>query len=248
MLVWVNKPIGLSPKDCADLVSKKLENNNKVGFAGRLDPLAYGLLPLVINDKGAVLQSSVMNKDKVYQFKMICGLSSTTFDILGRVTLLDHPQGESFYINLLEQYVNKKEQILPKFCSKRVSNGTKNVPLWSLSIEGKETPDITNPIDIKYIKILGTKVRSGRFLLEKLKKYIKLIPEHHNFDYKSILLSWESLVEKEFYIIKAETCVSKGTFIRSICNECNGVAYDICRTSIKGEKDIIPSKYEFVTI
>ena len=87
MLVWVNKPIGLSPKDCTDKLKKE---NVKVGFAGRLDPLAYGLLPLVINDKGAVLQSSVMNKDKVYQFKMICGLSSTTFDILGRVTLLDH--------------------------------------------------------------------------------------------------------------------------------------------------------------
>ncbi len=244
MLVWVNKPIGLSPKDCTDKLKKE---NVKVGFAGRLDPLAYGLLPLVINDKGAVLQSSVMNKDKVYQFKMICGLSSTTFDILGRVTLLDHVQKESFYVNSLKEYVNKKEQILPKFCSKRVPlpGGNKNVPLWSLSIEGKETANITNPIDIKYIKILGTKVRSGRFLLEKLKKYIKLIPEHHNFDYKSILLSWESLVEKEFYIIHAETLVSKGTFIRSICNECNGVGYDICRTSIKGEKDIIPSKYEF---
>ena len=47
-VIWVFKPIGWTPKDCVDKL-KEIFKDDKISFAGRLDPMAYGMLPIIIN-------------------------------------------------------------------------------------------------------------------------------------------------------------------------------------------------------
>ena len=47
-LLWVFKPIGWNPTDCIQEIKKNKKHEQcKITFAGRLDPMAYGLMALV---------------------------------------------------------------------------------------------------------------------------------------------------------------------------------------------------------
>ena len=71
--------------------NKKLEfelkqkyNTNKVTYAGRLDPLAYGLV-IILTDEDVHKRDEFTGKNKIYQFNVIHGIQTDTFDIMGMI-------------------------------------------------------------------------------------------------------------------------------------------------------------------
>ena len=62
-IINVYKPCGMSSNYCLTLL-KKQSNIKKVGHLGTLDPLACGVLPVMVN-KGTKLFDYYLNKDKV---------------------------------------------------------------------------------------------------------------------------------------------------------------------------------------
>ena len=71
------KPIGKTPLEMLDYV-----NADKKSYAGRLDPMAHGLL-LVLTNEHCLAQNSFHNFNKVYKFEILIGLNTDTHDILG---------------------------------------------------------------------------------------------------------------------------------------------------------------------
>ena len=54
-------------------------------YTGRLDPLAQGTITLLYGD--SVHQANTWNHaDKIYEFQAILGVSTTSYDPLGRIT------------------------------------------------------------------------------------------------------------------------------------------------------------------
>ncbi len=82
-IILVNKPAGKTSADIVRIVKKKL-NVKKVGHAGTLDPLATGLLIILIN-KGTKISNYLLTSNKEYQVKLKLFLKTDTGDITGNV-------------------------------------------------------------------------------------------------------------------------------------------------------------------
>jgi len=69
-----------------DVVAKlrKILQTKKIGHAGTLDPLATGVLPILVN-KGTKLSQKLMEHDKTYIATIQLGIKTDTGDITGNV-------------------------------------------------------------------------------------------------------------------------------------------------------------------
>ena len=83
-IILVNKPKGITSHDVVDVVRKKLATK-RVGHAGTLDPLAEGLLIILVG-KCTKLFSKFANFDKEYLGVLKLGEITTTGDSQGEVT------------------------------------------------------------------------------------------------------------------------------------------------------------------
>lgn len=80
----VNKPRGLTPLQ----VLRSLSPTMKRSYAGRLDPLAHGVL-IVLEGKHTLKQEEYQHHDKTYIFEYILGIHTDSYDLLGMVCPID---------------------------------------------------------------------------------------------------------------------------------------------------------------
>ncbi len=82
-LLLIDKPSGPTSHDIVDSV-RKGAGIRRIGHAGTLDPLATGLLVMLVGP-AARLSEYVMQKDKRYLARVRFGQSTNTYDAAGRV-------------------------------------------------------------------------------------------------------------------------------------------------------------------
>src|SRR3989338_2332164 len=82
-IVIVNKPSGMTSHDVVSQARRKFKIR-RIGHAGTLDPLATGVLILLIG-KGTKLFNKFEPFDKAYKASLILGTRTTTADIEGKV-------------------------------------------------------------------------------------------------------------------------------------------------------------------
>lgn len=82
-IIFVDKPKGITSHDVVDVVRKRLKTK-RVGHAGTLDPLAEGLLIILVG-KCTKLFSKFANFDKEYLGVLKLGEVTTTGDSQGKV-------------------------------------------------------------------------------------------------------------------------------------------------------------------
>ena len=131
-LLLVNKPSGITSFKVVSIIRKKL-NVKKVGHCGTLDPLAKGLM-IVLVGKATKRQDKFMKQDKVYYAKIKLGIKTDTGDLEGKII------SQSDFSNItLEQiktvcnsFVGEIEQEPPMYSALKV-NGKK---LYELARKG----------------------------------------------------------------------------------------------------------------
>jgi tRNA pseudouridine55 synthase len=79
----VDKPIGLTSADVVARVKKAL-GARRVGHTGTLDPMATGVLPIVLGE-ATKLAAYLLAEDKEYEGELLLGVTTDTLDALGRV-------------------------------------------------------------------------------------------------------------------------------------------------------------------
>lgn len=82
-LLLINKPSGLTSHDVVNRV-RRILNTKEVGHSGTLDPLATGLMVLLIGE-ATKLSSYVTEGDKSYQVGIKLGVTTDTLDITGQI-------------------------------------------------------------------------------------------------------------------------------------------------------------------
>jgi len=82
-VLLIDKPIGPTSHDIVDRV-RKFFKIKKVGHGGTLDPMASGLLILLLG-KGTKLSDRFLGSDKVYQGTMHFGMATDSQDAMGDV-------------------------------------------------------------------------------------------------------------------------------------------------------------------
>ena len=115
-IIIVNKEQGYTSNDVVQIVKKTF--NEKVGHTGTLDPMATGVLPILIG-KGTLLSKYLINHDKIYVATLKLGIKTDTGDITGDIineSKVDtNILNEKNVLNALEEIKGKQEQIPPMY-------------------------------------------------------------------------------------------------------------------------------------
>ena len=130
----IDKPDGLTSHDVVARV-RRITGEKSVGHLGTLDPMATGVLPLVLG-RFTRLAQFYNQADKRYQGAIRFGFATDTYDADGE------PSGPENPVQLtLEQirdaatrFTGKLDQVPPPFSAKKVSG----VPAYKLARKGKE--------------------------------------------------------------------------------------------------------------
>jgi tRNA pseudouridine55 synthase len=172
-IILVDKPLEWTSFDVIAKIrsslSKKYGKRIKVGHAGTLDPLATGLLIILVG-KATKRQDDLMKKDKIYEVEVTLGQTSTTDDGEGDKTVVNDKQPTKDDIsNLLNQFTGEIQQIPPAFSAIKI-NGKR---AYKMARDGQEVKIEPRQVSIysienavyNYPKLtFTTKVSSGTYI------------------------------------------------------------------------------------
>lgn len=253
-MLIVDKPLGWTPNQLINTIKKKHPEyeNLKMSYAGRLDPMARGLMLILLEDE-CKNQDVMITKKKIYRFQLLLGVESDTSDILGIPNIkkaftgklpCNHDIGEVIDTFQGEMYLK-----YPHYSSIYVTSPSgERKPLWKWTKEDR----------LSEIEIPGKNI--SIYKLSVLRKYNINSNDLYNiiinklstntegeFRKELILDEWKKLLMSSKYdsrhmwkIVEIDAEVSSGTYIRSLCKmigeklHCGGIAFDINRISIDG--------------
>ena len=138
--------------------------NEKVGHTGTLDPMATGVLPLLIG-KGTLSSKYLINHDKKYKVVLQLGKKTTTADIEGQIIQENNfikRYDKSFIEKILNSFIGKQKQIPPIYSAIKV-NGKK---LYEYARNGQDVKIEPRNIEIYNIKLLDYDYNNNQILFE----------------------------------------------------------------------------------
>src|SRR5882757_3183438 len=151
-VLLIDKPKGWTSFDVVNYVRKmvaahegKKPKNTKVGHTGTLDPVATGLLILVIGKEYTRRASEFSKLDKTYEVTMKLGETSTTADEEGEKTAVSTTvPTEKAVLEALEAFTGQIMQVPPAFSAMKI-NGQR---AYKLAREGKIVELEARPVTI----------------------------------------------------------------------------------------------------
>lgn len=176
-ILIINKPKGFTSQDVVSKV-KKILNIKKAGHTGTLDPLATGVLPVLLGNY-TKLSKYLIEHDKIYRATVKLGEKRDTGDSEGNTIELQEVDTSK----LSEENV---KQVLESFLGKQ-----------------KQTPPVYSAIKL-----------NGKKLYEYAREGIEVKVEPRDIEIYDIKLLNINNLEIEF-----EVKCSKGTYIRSLCED-----------------------------
>lgn len=139
-----------------DVVAKLrgILKQKKIGHTGTLDPDAQGVLPVCLG-KGTKVCDLLTDKDKVYEAKLLLGVTTDTQDTSGMVlSEKEVTVTEEQVRDAVMGFVGTYEQIPPMYSALKV-NGKK---LYELARAGIEVERKARPVVIHSIRILDVQL------------------------------------------------------------------------------------------
>lgn len=132
-ILIVDKPSGPTSHDICRYFKRTLPVK-KVGHAGTLDPLATGILVILL-DGATKLQSLFMGGEKEYTFTIRLGISTDTYDSKGKILETKEVPLDAMerLKPLLKEFTGEIWQVPPPFSA--IKKG--GVPLYKLARMGK---------------------------------------------------------------------------------------------------------------
>lgn len=147
-IILLNKSKGMTSFSAINKL-KWLLNAKKIGHAGTLDPMAEGLLVVMLND-ATKFSNNLMKKDKEYYVEMELGYETDSYDTDGVITK-KYENNFSFEMKrikeVVESFLGEIEQIPPMYSAIKI-NGKK---LYELARKGLEIEREARKIKINYI-------------------------------------------------------------------------------------------------
>lgn len=149
-VIIINKHKGCTSHDIVYQVKKM--TNQKVGHTGTLDPMATGVLPLLIG-KGTLCSKYLINHDKIYEVKLQLGKRTDTLDAEGKVVeekMVSKSILEELNVKkVLLTFLGKQEQFPPIYSAIKV-NGKK---LYEYARMGKTVEVKPRQIEIYKVEL-----------------------------------------------------------------------------------------------
>ncbi len=228
----VNKLVGETPLECIS----RFRNDHpeylqvKMTYAGRLDPMAEGVLLVLAGDM-VHKKDDFTKLPKVYECTAILGIETDTYDVLGiPVSLLQNSTASQS----LGTSSWQEEEIAPEKLSGFVGTFTQPYPPYSSkTINGKQMHTIAREGGFDDLVIPSQEVtvnsisniRMVSMAIEDLVQEITQNVEKVTGDFRQIetIKAWEAILEenksKRISLVMFTVEVSGGTYIRGIVHE-----------------------------
>lgn len=148
-ILIIDKPAGVTSHDIVELVRKKI-NTKQVGHSGTLDPVATGVLVLLVG-KATKLFAEFVHFDKEYEATLRLGIVTSTGDSQGKIL------SEKDFSHLTEDtvrdafpgFIGPRQQVPPMVSAIK----HKGRRLYELARRGIEVERAPRPINIYELNI-----------------------------------------------------------------------------------------------
>lgn len=153
-IIILNKHKGCTSHDMVYKIKKITAE--KVGHTGTLDPLATGVLPILVG-KGTLCSKYLINHDKTYVVTLQLGKKTDTADAEGKVIQEEvvnvNFKDKSYIENVLKSFIGKQEQTPPIYSAIKV----KGKKLYEYARRGQQVE-----IPKRQIEIYQNKYKNNR--------------------------------------------------------------------------------------
>jgi tRNA pseudouridine55 synthase len=155
----IDKPAGMTSHDVVNRV-RRILHERSVGHLGTLDPMATGVLPLVVGSFTRLAQFYTQ-AEKTYEGTIRFGFATDTYDAEGEPlnppvpVALDRAEVESLAAN----FRGVIEQTPPPFSAKKIHG----VPAYKLARKHKDVILEPVQVEIKELEILSVEAERARF-------------------------------------------------------------------------------------
>ncbi len=189
----------------------------KMTYAGRLDPMAEGVLIVLAGEKTKE-RDKYTGLDKDYEFEFVLGIETDTFDVLGKIVSTKNEVSVDIkeVQNVAEKYKGKIQQAYPAYSSK-VIDGT---PMFQLAREGKIADVIlpTHEVIVSNLEIVGERIVSKEeFEKEVVAGITSVIGD---FRQEEILERWKNYftdtASSKIKILKGKLSCGSGFYVRQL--------------------------------
>lgn len=145
----VYKPKGLTSHAVVSRV-RKFYGVKRVGHAGTLDPMACGVLPVLVGSAAAV-QELVMDHDKVYKAGVLFGVTTDTGDVTGTTLETKEPLFDDASLKeTLARFTGEIDQVPPMYSALKV-DGQK---LYELARRGETVERKARKVTVYGIRLI----------------------------------------------------------------------------------------------
>jgi tRNA pseudouridine(55) synthase len=218
----------------------------KLTYAGRLDPMAEGIVPILVGEM-RFQKDMLQNRAKTYEVQILLGIATDTGDMLG--------------LALPNQALNIVKGISARSDRAAIENSIKNIseisalpypmyssrpvdgkPLFMHARSGNAVQVPIKDITIHSLELLDSKEVVLKELLEDAVSTISLV--QGDFRQAEIIEQWNNLKKINgdtfVQVITIRATVSSGTYMRSLAEKLGellgvpALAYKIIRTGIEG--------------
>ena len=220
-------------------------------YAGRLDPLAEGVLIILTGDE-CKKKDLYLGLDKEYQVEILLGVSSDTGDALGVVKTKDRSntydiknKDEAYSLEIIKEKVTtligKRKEKYPAYSSKPVHGKPLFMHAREGNIDAIEIPQ--KEIEIYSIDVLSVVEVGLNELVDRATERVGKVKG--DFRQTESIKSWHSLMElymsgqiPKFHLIKIRAHVSPGAYMRTLAEKLGkllgtrALAWKIKRTKI----------------
>lgn len=171
-ILVINKPAGITSHDVIDLL-RKVFKKTKIGHSGTLDPMATGVMNVLIGS-ATKLSDELTGKDKKYKVEMFLGVKTDTYDITGTIIeAMPVTQDEVYIKERIKRFIGKQLQIPPIYSALKIEGKRayeyaregKEVELEARNVEIYDITDIKVDLKTKLVSFVvycskGTYIRS----------------------------------------------------------------------------------------
>lgn len=242
MIFPVFKPIGITTHALAKLVST--QTGELTTHTGSLDPMAEGVV-VMLTGLDRYRKSELNTGSKIYEFKVIFGFESDTFDVLGRLqnyhpTPLSDSVIESNLKMVLPKFIGSQTQRLPNFSARRYQGKS----FFDLARSGQSVPIVDQSIEVFSLELISVDKMSVRDVLESACAKVSRVKG--DFRQSLVLEDWRDLPQNfghdQVVIAELRAETSKRTYIRGLVRDIvrdvgiSGLVYSLCRAENNGYK------------
>ena len=161
-ILLIDKPAGVTSHDVVDRVRRILKMR-RIGHAGTLDPLATGLLIILVG-KATKASQFLISLDKTYSGTFKLGEATDTHDADGKIVQTEPVSSDLTQVRLqsyFQEFIGDQYQTSPMFSAKKLHGQ----PLYKLARQGKTVEREPRFIRVSALTLLTFSLPQASFQL-----------------------------------------------------------------------------------